>query len=88
MAALAVYELYIVAIAIWYLMHNDNSLVSQGIGLTALGFAVIVILNCEILTILTGVLHYIMLIPTYINVFLIYSICNVHDCTWGIDPMH
>ena len=84
--ALAVYELYIVAIAIGYLMNDNQSLVSEGIGLTALGFGLIVVLNCQMLTVASGALHYILLIPTYINIFMIYSICNVHDCTWGNRP--
>lgn len=24
--------------------------------------------------------------PTYINVLIMYSICNIHDCTWGNRP--
>ena len=43
-------------------------------------------LNWEILNIISKCFQYIALIPTYINVFLIYSICNVHDCTWGNRP--
>ena len=26
------------------------------------------------------------MVPTYVNIFIIYSICNVHDCTWGNRP--
>ena len=58
----------------------------MGLGLTACGFAIIVILNCEVVNVTTKCLHYIALIPTYINIFMIYSICNVHDCTWGNRP--
>jgi hypothetical protein len=48
--------------------------------------AFIVLINCEVITILRGVVHYVFLIPTYVNIFFIYSICNVHDCTWGNRP--
>jgi len=43
-------------------------------------------LNCAALTVAKGVVHFILLSPTYINVFLIYAICNFHDCTWGNRP--
>ena len=49
-------------------------------------FALGVLLHCAVMTILKGVLHYLFLTPTYVNVFLIYSICNIHDCTWGNRP--
>ena len=85
-AALAIFELYIISVAMWYVISNEQSLVSKGIGLTAVGFGLIVVLNCQMLTVASGALHYILLIPTYINIFMIYSICNVHDCTWGNRP--
>ena len=49
-------------------------------------FALIVFLNCQLITVLKGAFHYVFLIPTYINIFMIYSICNIHDCTWGNRP--
>lgn len=53
---------------------------------TAGSFAVGIMLHCAALTILFGIFHYMFLTPTYVNVFLIYSICNIHDCTWGNRP--
>lgn len=32
---------------------------------------------------LKGCVHFILMSPTYINMFFIYSFCNLHDCTWG-----
>jgi hypothetical protein len=60
--------------------------VAVTIGSTFGLLAFIVLINCEVVTILKGVIHYIFLIPTYVNIFFIYSICNVHDCTWGNRP--
>lgn len=32
-----------------------------------------------------GIFHWIFLIPTYINIFLIFAICNMHDISWEKD---
>ena len=82
-----IYTFYLVASFIVTLdIENDPVVVAITIGSTVglLGF--IVVVNCEVITILKGVLHYVFLIPTYVNIFFIYSICNVHDCTWGNRP--
>lgn len=81
------YTMYLIAYFVGSLEFTQGSeWVAVGISGTILAFAVIIILNCEIWTIAKGVFHYIFLIPTYVNIFLIYSICNVHDCTWGNRP--
>ncbi|KAJ2992111.1 Chitin synthase, class 2 [Globomyces sp. JEL0801] len=33
--------------------------------------------------IFTSQIQYLFLLPTYLNVFMIYSFCNLHDVTWG-----
>lgn len=40
--------------------------------------------NIKILAV--GFIQFITLIPTYVNVFQIYSICNIQDVTWGNRP--
>jgi cellulose synthase/poly-beta-1,6-N-acetylglucosamine synthase-like glycosyltransferase len=40
--------------------------------------------NIKILAL--GFIQFITLIPTYVNVFQIYSICNIQDVTWGNRP--
>ena len=49
-------------------------------------FAITTLANCAVMTILKGIGHYLFLTPTYVNIFLIYAICNTHDCTWGNRP--
>lgn len=34
-------------------------------------------------TILKHLFMFLMMCPTYVNIFVIYAICNTHDCTWG-----
>ncbi|OMJ92142.1 hypothetical protein SteCoe_5130 [Stentor coeruleus] len=82
-----IYTMYLITYFVATLDFADGSkMVAVGISFTILSFAAIIILNCETWLILKGVFHYIFLIPTYVNIFLIYSICNVHDCTWGNRP--
>ena len=83
-----IFTLYIVAdfVGTNILSENDPKAIAITLGGSVGLLALIVILNCEIITILKGTLHYIFLIPTYVNIFFIYSICNVHDCTWGNRP--
>mmetsp|Transcript_68 Transcript_68/g.56 ORF Transcript_68/g.56 Transcript_68/m.56 type:complete len:348 (+) Transcript_68:24-1067(+) len=54
----------------------------SGVGM----FIVIFMLNCALLKILKGIVHFVLMIPTYVNMLLIYAICNIHDCTWGSRP--
>ena len=32
---------------------------------------------------MVGFISYLFLTPTYVNMFTIYSYCNIHDITWG-----
>lgn len=33
-----------------------------------------------------GLVSYIFLIPTFVNIMTIYSMCNLHDVSWGNRP--
>lgn len=88
---LGCYQIYTIYIVVYFVVYNidfnnDPKSVAITIGGSVGLLASIVIINCEIITILKGALHYIFLVPTYVNIFFIYSICNVHDCTWGNRP--
>lgn len=84
------YQIYIIYLTSKFMIYMNYSRFSRQIIIGAGGlagfFALIVMVNCEIISVLKGVLHYVFLIPTYVNIFFIYSICNVHDCTWGNRP--
>lgn len=51
-------------------------------------FTVIIVLNLNsaMKPVLKGVLSFIFLTGTYVNLFMIYAICNIHDCSWGNRP--
>jgi chitin synthase len=54
--------------------------------LTIAGFVLILILNNTVWQVFLGCLQFIVATPTYMNIFTIYSICNIHDCSWGNRP--
>ena len=87
--ALGGFQFYVLYLTVSFLANNqiDNEKqVVIALCAVVVSFALIVILNCEVWSIFKGAFHYIFLMPTYVNIFLIYSICNVHDCTWGNRP--
>lgn len=42
--------------------------------------------KCSPLKLLIGFFAYIFMVPTYTNMFTIYSFCNTHDVSWGTRP--
>jgi hypothetical protein len=54
--------------------------------ITVSAFTIIPLLHCTLFLILKRLGHYLLLTPTYINIFLIYAMCNINDCTWGNRP--
>ncbi|OMJ86624.1 hypothetical protein SteCoe_11840 [Stentor coeruleus] len=46
-------------------------------------YMLLLCLNKCICNVLKGIIQYLLATPTYINIFTIYAVCNVHDCTWG-----
>mmetsp|Transcript_9220 Transcript_9220/g.9189 ORF Transcript_9220/g.9189 Transcript_9220/m.9189 type:complete len:382 (+) Transcript_9220:1284-2429(+) len=49
-------------------------------------FAFVSLINRAALTVSKGAIQFILMTPTYVNVFLTYAICNIHDCSWGNRP--
>lgn len=84
---LGIYQIFTFAlIARLLIISSITNLFVAGIVSSFGLFAMISLLNCEAVTILRGAAHYIFMMPTYINILLIYAICNIHDCTWGNRP--
>ena len=56
---------------------------------TLLSYIVPLVLNCKDLSwlkVITGSLVLLCMLPTYINIFVIYAISNLHDISWGNRP--
>ena len=50
---------------------------------TAAGFVLILWANSCLFQTLLSITQFVLATPTYVNVFTIYAMCNIHDITWG-----
>lgn len=94
----AVLMIYMLVCSIYMSVHSIKHLVDSGQGLTKsstfrdLVISVLSTYACYLLSsiiylhpmhMLTSLVQYLMLSPSYINVLNIYAFCNVHDISWG-----
>ena len=85
---LGFYMLAMVVLMIRFLFMMDNG---TGNAQWIYGFSIILIIVMITTPLLYGCLGtvlkhlfmFLVMCPTYINIFVIYAICNTHDCTWG-----
>jgi hypothetical protein len=51
-------------------------------------FVVIILLHWKsaVIPVAKGAFFFVFMIGTYVNVLMIYAICNIHDCSWGNRP--
>ena len=87
---MGIYQVFIIYLILKFTLAMDYSRNSYYIIISmaaaAFFFVFNVLINFEIISVTKGALYYIFLIPTYVNIFSIYSICNLHDCSWGNRP--
>jgi chitin synthase len=53
-------------------------------GFSLLCFLFTALVHGQFFWIVRGILQFIAMLPCYINIYLIYAFCNVHDVTWGL----
>ena len=41
------------------------------------------IVHGQFFAVIPTMIQYLFMLPTFMNMFIIYSFCNVHDVTWG-----
>lgn len=41
------------------------------------------IIHGQFFSVIPTLIQYLFMLPTFMNIFIIYSFCNVHDVTWG-----
>lgn len=41
------------------------------------------IIHGQFFSVIPTMIQYLFMLPTFMNIFIIYSFCNVHDVTWG-----
>ena len=56
--------------------------------LMAMMFSLIIIINGprSVVPVVKGIVPFLFLTGTYVNLLMIYAICNIHDCSWGNRP--
>ena len=77
---MAIFILLIIRILI---KNFDQLILIACFGGTAAIFLLILFVNSCIREIALSIIHFIIATPTYVNVFTIYAMCNIHDITWG-----
>ncbi|OMJ78132.1 hypothetical protein SteCoe_22152 [Stentor coeruleus] len=84
------YALYMIAYIWLLLIMFDSYLGSMFVWIPVVAilgsYIIFLLLNKCLFTVLKGIVQYLLATPTYINIFTIYAVCNVHDCTWGNRP--
>ena len=92
---LGLYTVTTIFLTVFYLFRDQydptawkSQLSASMIIVLGLIFIVIILLNMKtaVKPVATGILSYIFMTGTYVNIFLIYSICNIHDVSWGNRP--
>lgn len=58
-------------------------IVSMGIVIFSQILPLCINCKCNLCKIILGFISYLFLTPTYVNMFIVYSFCNIHDVTWG-----
>ena len=83
-AIFAVYMTVAFIFICYYSVSSDDDAVLLFLFALVMGvFAMASALYCCIIDIVKGYIQFIMMTPTYVNIFIIYAICNIHDVTWG-----
>lgn len=84
------FTILFVVVSIFYAIENQtNMLVIFGFGVFLLSYVVPLIVNFNSLKVADfckGVVYAIYLSPTYVNIFTIFAISNIHDVSWGSRP--
>lgn len=81
-AVFAIYMAVTYVFICYYSVSSDDDEVLLFIFAATMGcFVVAATLYCAILDILKGYIQFIIMTPTYVNIFITYAIANIHDVT-------
>lgn len=89
---LMVYMLVIISILIAESIEESNSWILEGgtsrdVVISLLStygvFAVSSLINGQFISIMSCLIQYLLLLPSYINILNVYAFCNSHDVSWG-----
>ena len=87
---LGLFLLLALAASLSYVMgENTSILVKMFMFLSVGSYIIPIILNIcsiDIIPTVMGLISYLFLAPTYVNLFVIYAFANIHDVSWGNRP--
>ncbi|OMJ83145.1 hypothetical protein SteCoe_15999 [Stentor coeruleus] len=78
--------LFIVILAAIMPTEYKNEKVYPFIGSISIGHIILLIMNDCFFKVCMGIVQLLLMTPTFVNIFTMYSICNIHDCSWGNRP--
>jgi chitin synthase len=84
----AFYMMFIIALTIIFGIADDysQSWAPWLVIATIASFLITPILYGVFHKILPFLMSFLLMTPTYVNIFITYAMCNIHDCTWGNRP--
>lgn len=85
-----VFSLYMIA-SIYFIINfamteTFEPMVLYVVMTTVLCFSIVPLLHCQVCLILRNIVHFLLMTPSYVNIFIIYAMSNTNDCTWGSRP--
>lgn len=85
--AFAFYMLFTFFCTTYYTFTNSLTIYSWFLVACTIGsYAIGLLITGNVKKVALRSLQFLMMIPVYVNVFQIYAICNIHDCSWGNRP--
>ncbi|KAJ3271890.1 Chitin synthase, class 2 [Terramyces sp. JEL0728] len=70
---------------LWAYLKTDHAFRDMviSVGATYVVYLVSSLLHLDPWHVFTSMIQYFLLFPTYLNIFMVYSFCNLHDVSWG-----
>ena len=83
----AFYMLFTFICTLWYTFTNTLYAFSWVLVSCTMGsYAIGTLITGNVKKVIMRTLQFLLMTPVYVNVFQIYAICNIHDCSWGNRP--
>lgn len=83
----AIYMLFTFICTLWYTFTNTLNAFSWVLVACTVGsYSIGLIITGNVKKVFMRTIQFLLMTPVYVNVFQIYAICNIHDCSWGNRP--
>jgi cellulose synthase/poly-beta-1,6-N-acetylglucosamine synthase-like glycosyltransferase len=83
----AFYMFFTFICTLWYTFTNTLNAFSWVLVSCTMGsYAIGTLITGNVKKVIMRTIQFLLMTPVYVNVFQIYAICNIHDCSWGNRP--